>query len=177
MSEIKAEIRSIAIGILLLIPGIWLMSKWGTNPINSFALIREAEIAECTVLDTYEYWGSSDDWGDNTSHSLLYTFHAPDGREFKKWSGAMWGSIPEEYRQLPKPAEVEYLLSDPSINRFHGEGAQSIIGWVFRDIIGNILLLVGLFLPGVILVFNAVDNIKIMKSLRAARAKSESQSQ
>lgn len=108
------------------------------------------------MIDTYEYWSTNDNGTDDISYSLLYTFRAPDGREFKEWSRASWGEVPEEYKNLPVATEVEYLPSDPSISRIHGEGAQSIPGWVLKDILLNLILVLCTCAPGALLCANAV---------------------
>lgn len=135
---------------------------------DSLALIRHGEVTNGTVLEAYIYWGDLTDIHDKTYHSLLYNFRAPDGREFTKWSGSMRDEIPQEYRRLPAPTKVEYLPSDPSVSRLLGEGAQSILGWVFKEIIYNILLIAVFVSPGAIvigsIVYDWIDTKRSKKS-------------
>lgn len=156
----KEPFRSLAICLVLLIVGCLVWGFTVYNPVHSLALIRDAQIITGSVIDTYEDWDVSDDGIIDITHSVKYTFRSPDGREFTRWSGSFSNTVPEKYQNLPTPVEIEYLPSDPSINRIRGEGAQSMTGWVIKDIVFNLIILSVFCTPGVLYAGVAVRECK-----------------
>jgi|WetSurMetagenome_2_1015567.scaffolds.fasta_scaffold191473_1 hypothetical protein len=119
------------------------------SPFDEFALIQKAKLATGILIDSYEV-DTGDERG-NVYDVGVYKFSLPDGRKFKAFTKNSSGEREEQ---------VEYLPSNPSINRIKGEGCQSIIEWVEIKIIGGGILLAIFLSPGFILARNGIKEIK-----------------
>ena len=117
-------------GLVWIIFASSLTHLWIGNPIHEFALIRSAEVAQGTLVESFQDFG-------------VYSFRVPDGRKFGVVDEAAIG-------QLKQERTIEYLPDDPDVNRFQGEGSQSIMSWFFGKIILGTLLLVLIVSPGLV---------------------------
>lgn len=119
------------------------------NPIDEFALIQNAKVATGILIDSYEV-DTGDERG-NVYDVGVYRFSLADGRKYKAFTKNSSGEREEQ---------VEYLPSNPSVNRIKGEGCQSKIKWVERYIFWGGILLAMFLTPGFILVKNGIKEIK-----------------
>ena len=103
---------------------------WIGNPIHELALVRSAEVAQGTLVESFQSVG-------------VYSFRVPDGRKFNVVDEAAIG-------QLKQERTIEYLPDNPNVNRFQGEGSQSIMSWLFGKVILGTLLLVLIVSPGLV---------------------------
>ena len=132
-------------GLLWIVIASSITRYWIGNPIHELALIRGAEVAQGTLVDSSQ----EDDAADEDRGRLdawkvgVYSFRVPDGRKFKVVDEAAIG-------QLKQERTIEYLPDDPDVNRFQGEGSQNIMSWLFGKVILGTLLLVLIVSPGLV---------------------------
>ncbi len=132
-------------GLVWIIFASSLTHHWIGNPIHDLALIRSAEVAQGTLVDS-----SPEDDAANTDRERVdawnvgvYRFYVPDGRKFYVLAKAAIG-------QLKQERTIEYLPDNPDVNRFQGEGSQNIMSWFFGKVILGTLLLVLIVSPGLV---------------------------
>lgn len=118
---------------------------WIGNPIHELALIRSAEVAQGTFVESSQKDGKADkDRGRADAWKVgVYSFRVPDGRTFHVVDEAAFG-------QLKQERTIEYLPDNPNVNRFQGEGSQSIMSWLFGNVILGTLLLLLIVSPGLV---------------------------
>ncbi|MCH7751741.1 MAG: hypothetical protein IH898_06250 [Planctomycetes bacterium] len=122
-----------------------LIHYWIGNPIHELALIRSAEVAQGTLIESFqEHDAAYKDRGRLDVWKVgVYSFRVPDGRKFNVVDEAAIG-------QLKQERTIEYLPDNPNVNRFQGEGSQSIMSWLFGKVILGTLLLVLIVSPGLV---------------------------
>ena len=122
-----------------------LIHYWIGNPIHELALIRNAEVAQGTLIESFqEHDAAYKDRGRLDVWKVgVYSFRVPDGRKFNVVDEAAIG-------QLKQERTIEYLPDNPNVNRFQGEGSQSIMSWLFGRVILGTLLLVLIVSPGLV---------------------------
>lgn len=152
-NKMIATAKTILGGSLLLIGAVWFWYHAVGNPINEFALIRRAQIATGTLIDTYE-----DEQEDYRGHVYfsdvgVYTFNVPGGREFKTLTRVPTG-------QLKERQEIEYLSDAPSVNRVKGDGCRTVFELLWRKIGLGGLLLVLFAGSGIALLQNGIREIQ-----------------
>ena len=132
-------------GLVWIIIASSLIHYWIGNPIHELALIRNAEVAQGTLVESsreddaaYKDRGRVDAWKVG-----VYSFRVPDGRKFNVLDKAPIG-------QLKQERTIEYLPDNPDVNRFQGEGSQNIMSWLFGNVILGTLLLVLIVSPGLV---------------------------
>lgn len=130
----REAIKSILIGMALMIGAILFWYHIVGNPLDELALIQRAKVTNCILVDTEEH--EEEDYRGHVYYSDvgIYNFRLPDGREFKTTTRVPTG-------QLDDNLEVEYLPDNPTVNRVKGDGSQSITEWPWRKVgLGSILL-------------------------------------
>ena len=132
-------------GLVWIVIASSLTHYWIGNPIYELALIRSAEVAQGTLVESFQQddaahkdRGRLDAWNVG-----VYSFRVPDGRKFNVVDEAAIG-------QLKQERTIEYLPDNPNVNRFQGEGSQSIMSWFFGKVILGTLLLVLIVSPGLV---------------------------
>ncbi len=132
-------------GLVWIVIASSLTHYWIVNPIYELALIRSAEVAQGTLVESFQEddavlkdRGSVDEW-----KVRVYSFRVPDGRKFNVVDEAAIG-------QLKQERTIEYLPDNPNVNRFQVEGSQSIMSWLFGKVILGTLLLVLIVSPGLV---------------------------
>ncbi len=132
-------------GLVWIVIASSLTHYWIGNPIHDLALIRSAEVAQGTLVDSfqeddkaYKDRGRVDAWGVG-----VYSFRVPDGRKFNVVDEAAIG-------QLKQERTIEYLPDNPTVNRFQGEGSQNFTSWFFGKVLLGTLLLVLIVSPGLV---------------------------
>lgn len=132
----KPNLKTIFWGVIFLIVAILFWYHLAGNPSHEFALIRNAQVIKGVLIDSYE-----DEQEDERGHVYfsdvgIYSFEVSDGRNFKSKTRVPTG-------QLKQQEEIEYLPSNPEINRIKGDGCQTITEFILRKILlGGILLVV-----------------------------------
>jgi len=152
---------SALIGICLLLGALWLLGHVVGNPLDELALIRRAEVASCTLGETYEGEQESERGHVHTFDVGVYAFTTRDGREFKTLTKAPTGQCAAE-------ETVEYLPENPEINRVRGDGCSSVAEWIWRKIGLGTVLLVLFASPGVVMLREAVRDMRRLRSLSPA---------
>ncbi len=132
-------------GLVWIVIASSLTHYWIGNPIHDLALIRSAEVAQGTLVDSaQEDDAANKDRGRvDTWNVGVYRFHVPDGRKFYVLAKAAIG-------QLKQERTIEYLPDNPDVNRFQGEGSQNIMSWFFGKVVLGTLLLVLIVSPGLV---------------------------
>lgn len=149
IEKYREPIKTIIWSVVVIIFALLFWYHIVGDPIDEFALIQNSKLATGILIDSYEV-----DTGDErgTVYDVgVYKFSLPDGRKFKAYTKNSLGELEEQ---------IEYLPSNPSINRIKGEGCQSIIEWIGEKIIGGGLLLAMFLSPGFILARNGIKEIK-----------------
>ncbi len=132
-------------GLVWIVIASSLTHYWIGNPIYELALIRSAEVAQGTLVESFQEDDAVlKDRGRVEAWKVgVYSFRVPDGRIFNVVDEAAIG-------QLKQERTIEYLPDNPNVNRFQGEGSQSIMSWLFGKVILGTLLLVLIVSPGLI---------------------------
>ena len=132
-------------GLVWIIFASSLTHYWIGNPINGLALIRSAELAQGTLVESFQEDDAvyKDRGRVDERKVRVYSFRVPDGRKFNVVDEAAIGRLKQE-------RAVEYLPDNPNVNRFQGEGFQSIMSWLFGKVILGTLLLVLIASPGLV---------------------------
>lgn len=119
---------------------------WIGNPIHELALIRSAEVAQGTLIESLQEDDKAQEGRQRAGswEVRVYSFRVPDGRTFHVVDESAIG-------QLAQERIVEYLPDDPGVNRFQGEGSQGILGWFFGRIVVGALLLLLIVSPGLVI--------------------------
>lgn len=148
-------------GTLWILGAVWFCYYSFGNPLDELALIRRAQIAPGSIIDTWEDVEDGDDGRAHWFHGATYTYRLPDGREFTKSKTSVSGRLKEKFQNLqqPYPIEVEYLPDNPKVSRIKGDGNSSITDWLWRKVGLGGLLLILLASPGIILLRNGVLEI------------------
>ncbi len=139
-------------GLVWIVIASSLTHYWIGNPIYELALIRSAEVAQGTLVESFQEddaafkdRGRLDAWKVG-----IYSFRVPDGRKFNVVDEAAIG-------QLKQERTIEYLPDNPNVNRFQGEGFQSIMSWLFGNVILGTLLLVLIVSPGLVVLRERIN--------------------
>jgi hypothetical protein len=147
-------------GVLLVLGACWFWYSLIGNPIDELALIRRAQIAPGSLVETREHEAEDDRGHVYSSDVGVYSFRVPDGREFNTMTGAPTG-------ELQETVSIEYLPDDPAVNRVKGDGCESVLEWLWRKV-GLGLLLLALFVrPGVGLLLQAVRDMRRLPNARS----------
>lgn len=145
-------IKSFVWSFILVVFAFMFWHHLAGNPIDEYLLIQNAKLANGILMDSYEV-DTGDEKG-NVYDVGVYKFSLPDGRKFKAFTKESNG---EHEKQ------IEYLPSNPSINRIKGEGCQNIMEWLGKKIILGGLSLAIFLIPGYIMLRQGIKEIKIIK--------------
>ena len=154
LSEMKKELKSAAtsaaLGIGWILGGLWLFFGIAGNPLDDFALIHRGQVAQGFIVETWEDADTGDEGGAQWSHSAVYEYRLPDGREFTQRTRTKSGRLKRELRDLsePFPIEVEYLPDNPIVSRIKGSGSSSLFDWLWRKVGLGLVLLAIILTPG-----------------------------
>ena len=144
-------IQYILWGVVLILGAFGFWYSLLGNPFSEIRLILWGQEVPGFIVDTWEDVGDTDDGGTVWTHGYVYTYSIPSGREFRQSIDNRSGRLKAAFFDLeePYPVKLEYLPGDPTISRLKGNGSQSVMEWLWRDIgLGGFLLV--LFLsPGV----------------------------
>ena len=153
--------KVLVFGLLWIVGACWLCYAWFGNPLDELALIRHAQVVPGLLVDSWEDYEYGDDGRTHSYYGYTYSFRLPDGREFTSRGDAS-GELKDEFRDLqqPYPIEVEYLPKDPTVSRIEGNGSQSLVEWLWRDVgLGGLFL--ALFAsPGIVLMRKGLQRIR-----------------
>lgn len=143
--------------------GFWFLLSLGTEPLNELGLIRNSEVVEGKATDSgfdsgyfedsyYEGW-----WVDyNFKFDGYYVLYS--GRTY------YINDFPKnlEKPNLPQRVQIQYLLSNPSINRLSGTGNQTVMSWARS----NLLLAVGICVWAFGVIYLFVSGWKVLFNFR-----------
>jgi len=160
-NKLRDSVKTLIFGVLWIIGAGWYWYYLAGNPIDELALIRRAQVAQGFIIDSWEDVVDGDD-GRPHWFALTYTYCLPNGRKFTKSTKSYSGRLKEELQELqkPYPIEVEYLTNNPTVSRIKGEGSDSFSDWLWRKVGLGILFLGLLVSPGVVMLRNAIRNIR-----------------
>jgi hypothetical protein len=145
--------RFIVAALIIFLIGIWLLLPMLTVPLNELDLIRNGKTVEGAATDSgfvsvddsenrhYEGW-----W---VEYNFKLDGYAPHFTSRSYYADNLPYHL--EKQNLPQPVRVEYLLSEPSINRLSGTGNQTIVSWA-KSILPVAFVISGWFI-GVIFLF------------------------
>lgn len=156
-NKLTQPLKTLTWGVLAIVAACWFWLYLAGNPVDELALIRRAQIAAGSLVDTYE-----NELEDNRGRVYLsdvgvYTYRVPDGREFKTTTRVPTG-------QLKERQEVEYLPDNPAVSRIRGDGCRSVVEWLWRKVGLGGLLLALYVSPGVVLIREAFRDIKRLRT-------------
>lgn len=154
--KLTEPVKTLICGVVAILVALWFWLSLVKNPFHEFALIRRAQVAAGSLVDTFE--SEQEDFRGHVYFSDVgvYAYRVPDGREFKTTTRVPTG-------QLKEHQEVEYLPDSPAVSRIRGDGCHSITEWLWRKVALGLLLLAIFLSPGVVLLRRA---IRAMKRLR-----------
>ncbi|MBW8366640.1 MAG: hypothetical protein K0M70_02125 [Arenimonas sp.] len=127
-------LKSFFIGIALLLAG-FMFWEWSTGDIlNDLLLVREKSTIVGELVRTIE-----DEQEDSRGRVIfsdigVYRFRVGE-KMFQSITRKPTGTLPEF-------VDVEFIQSDPSINRIAGDGAQSELEWAWRKLGLSLILLI-----------------------------------
>ena len=152
-NELRAPVKELIWGVLLVLGACWLWHYSFGNLLDELALIRRAQVAPGSLVETSEH--EEEDYRGHVYFSDVgvYTYRLPDGREFKTLVRVPTGGLKEQQA-------VEYLPDNPAVSRIKGHGCQSVGEWLWRKVgLGGLLL--ALFVsPGVVLLRDGVRDMR-----------------
>lgn len=148
----QEPIKSFVWSFILVVFAFMFWHHLAGNPIDEYLLIQNANLANGILIDSYEV-DTMDEKG-NVDYVGVYKFSIHDGRYFKAFTKNSTGE---------HEAQIEYLPSNPSINRIKGEGCRSIEEWVEKKIILGGLSIAILLIPGYIMFRQGINEIKVIK--------------
>lgn len=126
----------VVFGVTLIIGSSWFVYTAAGNSLDELALIRRAQIAAGSLVDTWEEEVVPERGPVGFLDVGVYTYRLSDGREFE-----ITTSVPRG--ELKKYEEVEYLPDNPAVSRLKGSGCQSVFEWLWRKVaLGGALLAV-----------------------------------
>jgi hypothetical protein len=148
MADAQNPLKTLVIGVLFLIGGIWFWIEMIGNPLSDLALVKRGEQALGKLVSTDVHEAE-----DHRGHVFfsdvgVYSFQA-DGEEFLAITRMPTGS-------LPPTIVVEFLPTDPSTNRVLGDGAQSVWEWIWRKLGFGLIVLGFCIGPGIEFIRQAV---------------------
>jgi len=149
----RSEFKTFLWGILVISFPIWVGFHTIDNPLNELGLILHSQIANGVLEETYE-----DEQVDERDRVFyfdigIYHFNTPDGKTFKAVNKASTG-------ELDKLCDVEYLSTNPTINRIKGSGSKTIIEWFFQKILSGGFLLILFLSPGICILHQLFEDRK-----------------
>ena len=143
MSKEDAQPVSMALwGAAFFIGGLWFFyALIVRDALDELALIREARVTEATFVGFSEFDGE-DSRGD-------YYAGADGAYQFTVNGKDYYAKSTQSSSNFSETAKVEFLDHDPTVNRMHGRGVQTIREWLLRKVLGGLVML-GFFLaPGI----------------------------
>lgn len=160
-NERREGAKQLVFGLLWIVGACWICYAWFGNPLEELALIRHAQVVPGLLIDSWEDYEDGPEGGTHWFYGYTYSFRLPDGREFTSGGDAS-GELKDEFRDLqePYPIEVEYLPDDPTVSRIRGNGTQSLIEWLWRDVGLGGLLLILFASPGIVLIRKGLPRIR-----------------
>lgn len=129
-------------GVAWFLGGLWFFwAMVGSDSLDELALIRDARITDATLVDVGEFDGEDNRGRYYQGAHGAYQFTA-NGKDY-------YAKSTQSSSYFDEHAKVEFLDRDPTVNRMHGKGVQTIGEWLWRKVIGGLVLL-GFFLaPGI----------------------------
>ncbi len=124
--------KLIVAGAIILVIGIWLIVPMISAPYDELRLIRNGEVTDGLATDSgfVSGFGEANDYYEGWWVDYGFKFEGYS----TKFSGRSYylENFPDRLAKenLPQRVQVEYLISDPSINRLSGSGNQTISSWV-----------------------------------------------
>ena len=148
-----APARMLTGGVLMILAACWFWFWLVKNPFDELALIRRAQVASGSLVDTLED-EAEDSRGKVRSVDIgVYAYRLPDGREFKTTKRVPAGEL-RDYQ------EIEYLPDNPAVSRVKGDGCRSITEWLWRKVGLGTLVLAVFLAPGFIQLRDAIRDMK-----------------
>ena len=142
MSEEESQPLSMALwGAAWLLGGVWFFCEMvGSEALDELALISEARVTDAKLVDVGEFDGEDNRGRYYAGAHGAYQFTV-NGKDY--FAKSTQGSS-----NFSETAKVEFLDRDPSINRMHGRGLQTIGDWLLRKVFGGLILLGFCLAPG-----------------------------
>lgn len=135
--------KTLLYGIVWVIGAFFFWKSLVGWPLDDLRLLLHGTTTSGYITDTWEEAESGEN-GTVWLHGATYRYRLPDGQEIERETLTRQGRLDTDFRYLsePYPIEVEYLPSNPEVNRIKGEGTQSLFEWAWRKAGLGILLLV-----------------------------------
>lgn len=176
MSTYKSKTRigidltwNMIVGLAILLFGFYFWRHYAGNPINEFRLITKGRITNGYVTkaeESSEYVEQNDGRAGGMAYQFYYNyyFNLPNGKRIYD-SAISGGALPEDLCCLedkPYEVKVEYLSSNPTINRVKDfdAGSKTIGNWLWRKVLLGGILLIGCLSIGVIWIRNTIKEYK-----------------
>lgn len=156
--QIAKDTLTLAGGVALVLVAYGIVSHIGGNPLHELALIRGAQVAVGSLVETRDVEREDDRGHVYFSDDGVYAFRLPDGREFMTITNAPVG-------QLAEHVDVEYLPGNPAVNRVKGDGGRSITDWLFRRCVLGLLLMASFSIPGIAVIRYAIRDIRVQRRM------------
>lgn len=104
------------------------------HPLEDFRLMTGARTIQGEIVGTDVDVEDCDSGTDCTRGFVGYRFQPAGGADWHDGRAIFDGGLPREFQnlKLPAPIEIEYLPSDPTINRLKDTGSSSLGEWWFR---------------------------------------------
>jgi hypothetical protein len=156
-TQLREPVKTLLWGVLWILGVCLLCYPSITETLYELLLIRGAHVVAGSLVVTHEK--EQEDFRGHVYYSDVgvYAYRLPDGREFKTLSKAPTG-------HLKSQRDVEYLPNNPAVSRVKGDGCYSVMEWLWRKAGLGCLLLALFFSPGIVLLRNAVRDIKRLRT-------------
>ncbi len=156
MTDTNTPIKTLLLGVALLLGGLWFWSEAIGNPLSDLALLQRGQQAVGKLVDSAE--NEAEDHRGNVYFSDVgvYSFQV-NGEEFMATTTVPTGS-------LPSTIIVEFLPTDPSANRVLGDGSQSVWEWVWRKLGFGLLTLGFCVGPGIEFIRRAIHEFRAKRT-------------
>ncbi len=128
----REALTSFAWAAALVAGGLW-FSFYLWHPLEDFRLMTGARTIQGEIVGTDVEVEDCDSGADCTRGFVGYRFQ-PAGADWHGGRASFDGGLPPEFQNvaLPAPVEIEYLPSDPTVNRLKDAGSTSLGEWLFR---------------------------------------------
>lgn len=141
--------KTVVSGTLLMVGAFFLWFHIAGNIYYELLLIQSSKVASGFLISSYEDEHEDERGNISISEVGVYAFTTPDGLKYNTKTS----------NSNSKNINIEYLESDPSINRAEGDGCQTISEWLWRKIGIGGLFLIMVISPGFYLVRSGLKEI------------------
>lgn len=158
-SQRKSALKTLLLGTIAIFIALQFSYWWIGDPFSDLLLLQSGVTTSGFITNTREDFESNES-GPHSSYDVVYTYEVNDNNYEKKHHRS--GSLKSEFQDLkePYPIEIEYLPKHPYISRIKGNGAQSLLEWLFRKLILSMFIYGAFLAPGVIVTKNGYEELR-----------------